>query len=121
MISGLAYVVVGLSVVVLLWGVLTAVLKRPISWAQLIGAGVLELVTLVQSVIAGVGIARGHRLDERATTIGYLIGIVVLVPVGALWALGEKSRWAGVVLGVAAFAVGAMTLRLLNLWGVLGG
>lgn len=120
MISELAYGVIALAVVVLGWGVVTAVAKRPISWAQLIGVGVLELATVVQSVVAGVRMAGGFRPVEFGTTIGYLVGIVVLLPLGTLWALTDRSRFAGVVLAVAAASVGAMTLRLLNLWGVLG-
>lgn len=119
--SGLAWVVLGLCVVVLGWGGFTALTQRPLSWAQLGAAGVLELVLLGQSAFGFVSLARGFDNGERATTVGYLIGIVVLLPVGALWALSERSRWAGVVLGVGAFAVGAMTLRLLDLFGVFGG
>ncbi len=120
MISELAYGVIVLAVLVLGWGLLTAVAKRPISWAQLIGVGVLELATLVQSVIAAVRLVGGYRPAETGTTIGYLIAIVLLLPLGTVWALTDRSRFAGVVLAVAAASVGAMTLRLLNLWGVLG-
>ncbi|MGI8456967.1 MAG: hypothetical protein ACR2LI_02470 [Propionibacteriaceae bacterium] len=120
MISELAYGVIALAVLVLGWGLLTAIAKRPISWAQLIGVGVLELATLVQSVVAGVRLVAGFRPTETGTTIGYLIAIVVLLPLGTVWALTDRSRFAGVVLAVAAASVGAMTLRLLNLWGVLG-
>ena len=51
-----------------------------------------------------------------ATTVGYLIGIVVLIPIAWFWANVERTRFSGVVLAVAAFAVLAMTLRLLTLW-----
>jgi hypothetical protein len=58
----------------------------------------------------------GFRPAELATTIGYLIGIVILIPIAWLWANVERTRFSGIVLAVAAFAVLAMTLRLLVLW-----
>jgi hypothetical protein len=119
-ISTLAYAVIALAVIVLGWGLITAIAKRPISWAQLGGVGLLELATVVQSAVAGVRLVGGYRPVEFGTTIGYLIAIVVLLPLGTVWALTDRSRYAGVVLAVAAASVGAMTLRLLNLWGVLG-
>ena len=115
MITGLAYAVIGLAAVATLWGLLTAVLDKPPGKAQLLFAAGLELITLVQSVVAGVRIF-SVQLPETATTVGYLIGIVVLVPVAWFWANSERTRFSGVVLAIAAFAVLAMTLRLLVLW-----
>jgi hypothetical protein len=121
LITGLAYVVIGLSVVAMAWGLLTAAMNKPPGAAQLIFAAVLESVTLVQSIIAGVKLASGFQPAELATTIGYLIGIVVLVPIAWFWANAERTRFAGVVLAVAALSVFGMTLRLLVLWTPLTG
>ena len=74
------------------------------------------LVTLVQSVVAGVLLVAGFRPEAPATVIGYLIGIVLLIPVAWFWANTERTRYSGLVLAVAALAVLAMTLRLLTLW-----
>jgi hypothetical protein len=41
---------------------------------------------------------------------------VILIPIAWFWANNERTRFSGVVLAVAAFAVLAMTLRLLVLW-----
>lgn len=116
MITGLAYAVVALATVSVIWGVVTLIADKPPGRAQLLFAGLVELVTLVQSVVALVMIASGFRPVELATTIGYLIGIVALVPIAWFWANTERTRFSGVVLAVAAFAVLAMTLRLLVLW-----
>jgi hypothetical protein len=51
-----------------------------------------------------------------ATTIGYLIGIVIIIPVAWFWANVERTRFSGIVLAVAGLATLAMTLRLLSLW-----
>lgn len=81
MITGLAYAVVALCGASLLWGLITAMADKPPGKAQLLFAAGVELVIVVQSLIAGFRLAAGFRPAEPATTIGYLIGIVVLIPV----------------------------------------
>lgn len=116
MIAPLGYAVAALALVSMCWGLLTAVLDKPPGKAQLLYAAGLELVVVVQSVIAFVRLAGGFRPVELATTIGYLIGILVLLPVAWFWANAERTRFSGVVLAVAAAAVAAMTFRLVVLW-----
>ncbi len=116
MIAPLGYAVAALALVSMCWGLLTAVLDRPPGKAQLLYAAGLEVVVVVQSLLALVGLARGFRPVELATTVGYLVGILVLLPVAWLWANAERTRFSGVVLAVAAAAVAAMTFRLLVLW-----
>lgn len=116
MIVVLAYVVIGLALLSVIWGIVTAVANKPPGKAQLLYAAAVETVVLVQSVIAMARIIAGFRPAEFATTIGYLIGVVVLIPLAWFWANVERTRFSGVVLAVAAAAVAAMTLRLLVLW-----
>lgn len=82
---------------------------------------VVELVVLAQAVWAVVAVVRGTHPAEQATFIGYLAGVVFVLPVAAFWSLAERSRWNGVVLGVAALTVAFMTLRLQQMWQVTGG
>ncbi len=116
MITVLAHVVIGSALVSMIWGLVTAIADKPPGKAQLIYAAGVEAAVLVQSVIAAIMIIGGFRPAEFATTIGYLIGIVVLIPLAWFWANVERTRFSGVVLAVAAAAVAAMTLRLLVLW-----
>jgi hypothetical protein len=116
MIEALAYVVVALAGIATIWGLVTAVANKPPGKAQLLFAAGLEVVTLVQSIIAVAELAAGFRPVELATTIGYLIGIMILIPIAWLWANVERNRFSGIVLAVAALGVLAMTLRLLVLW-----
>jgi hypothetical protein len=115
MIDALAYVVIALAGAATVWGLATAVANKPPGKAQLFAAGV-EVVTVVQSIIAAATLAAGFRPVELATTIGYLIGIVILIPIAWFWANAERNRFSGIVLAVAALGVLAMTLRLLVLW-----
>ena len=116
MIDALGYTVVALAGAGVIWGIVTAIANKPPGKAQLLYAAGLEAVTVVQSIIAVAKIIGGFRPVELATTIGYLIGIVILIPIAWLWANVERNRFSGVVLAVAALAVLAMTLRLLVLW-----
>ena len=116
MIPGLAYALIALSGAAGLWGLLTAVLDKPPGKAQLLYEAFVWVVTAVQSAIGLVRVAAGFRPVETATTIGYLVAILALIPLAWFWANTERTRWSGVVLAVAALSVLAMTLRLLQLW-----
>jgi hypothetical protein len=116
MIDALAYAVVLLAGAAVIWGLVTAIADKPPAKAQLLYAAGVEAVTIIQSIIAAAEIIGGFRPVELATTVGYLIGIVILIPIAWLWANAERSRFSGIVLAVAALGVLAMTLRLLVLW-----
>jgi hypothetical protein len=116
MIDALAYAVVVLAGVAAIWGVVTGIVNKPPGKAQLLYAAGVEVVTVLQSIIAAAKMISGFRPAELATTIGYLIGIVILIPIAWLWANVERTRFSGIVLAVAAVSVLAMTLRLLVLW-----
>jgi hypothetical protein len=116
MIPALAYVVLALAGVSVVWGIVTTIADKPPGKAQLLFAAAVWLVTVVQSIIAGVRLAAGFRPQSPATLLGYLIGIVLLIPVAWFWANSERTRYSGLVLAVAALAVLAMSLRLLTLW-----
>jgi hypothetical protein len=116
MIDVLAYTVVALAGIAVIWGLVTAIANKPPGKAQLLYAAGVEAVTVIQSIIAAAKLVGGFRPAEPAVTIGYLIGIVILIPIAWFWANVERSRFSGIVLAVAALAVLAMTLRLLVLW-----
>jgi len=115
-ILGLAYALMALAGAAGIWGLLTAVLDKPPGKAQLLFAALVWLVTVAQSAIGLVRVAAGFRPAQTATTVGYLIAVLVLIPLAWFWANTERTRWSGVVLAVAALSVLAMTLRLLTLW-----
>jgi hypothetical protein len=115
-ILGLAVVIMLLAAVAMLWGLLTTVINKPPGRAQLIFAAVVELATVVQTVTALVQLALGFRPAEFATTVGYLVFVILLIPVAWFWANNERTRYSGLVLAVAGASVLVMTFRLLSLW-----
>jgi len=48
----------------------------------------------------------------------YLVGAIIIPPLGVIWASVERNRWSTVVLGVAALAVAVMLWRMQQIWTV---
>jgi hypothetical protein len=124
MIQVLATASTVVALVVALWSLVLVVANRPITLATkstlgLAGVIVLLEVGLLVQAVAGVvnvlGVARGEV--DVPTFIGYLIATTVVLPVGAFWALGDRSRWGAGVLAVACLSVPVMILRLNQIWG----
>ena len=113
-----ATVVAGLVTVL---GLASTVAGRRIGLLHLAGAALLEVLLLVQAVLAVVAMAGGDTPEDTPTFLGYLSGALLIPVAGVLWARSERTRWAGTVLAVAAAAIGVMVWRLLQLWEATGG
>ncbi|MCX2946919.1 hypothetical protein [Lentzea sp. NEAU-D7] len=104
------------------WSVLLIALNTPLlplkklSWTLVGGLAVLELGLLVQAVVGIVSMLGTDRDIERWSFVGYLLGPVVILPVAALWAAAERTRWSAGVLVVAFLSVPVMILRLGQVW-----
>jgi hypothetical protein len=118
--SGLVTAVVTLALLAAVAGVVVAVRDRPPGRVTLGLTALAAVATLVQSAAAAVELVQGHRPTELATFIGYVIGIVVVLPLAGAWALAERTRWSGIVIAVGAFTVAVMTGRLVMLWRGVG-
>ncbi|MBD0292993.1 MAG: hypothetical protein ICV70_05415 [Jiangellaceae bacterium] len=100
--------------------VLTALGKAPREY-YVITSAALTVLVLVQVLIAVVLLLTGQRPDELGTFVGYLIVALILLPVGTVWALAERSRWGTAVLAVACLALAVVVVRLQDLWSTAGG
>ncbi|MGH3548662.1 MAG: hypothetical protein ACRDQU_11255 [Pseudonocardiaceae bacterium] len=91
-------------------------LGRPLTRVLLGVLAMLELGLLVQAV-SGVGnmLFTSRQLD-RFAFVGYLVGPLLIVPLAAVWALAERSRWGSGVLVVGCLAVPVMIVRLHQVW-----
>lgn len=122
MVDVLVYPIIAASFAYAAWALWAVVRNQsPREWF-VIGAGVVELLLLVQSVVAIVIMIVDDGPDETALFVSYLIFTLLLVPIGLLWALAEKSRWGTAVLVFVALVVAALMVRLQQIWdGVPGG
>ena len=111
----LATVLVAAGLVLAAWAGLAAARDRRVSGLQLLLAAGVELLLLVQAVVAVVLLPDRPGIDA-VTFVGYLLTALLLLPVGAFWAIGERSRWGNGVLAVTGAVVSVLVLRLQQIW-----
>jgi len=90
--------------------------RRPVLWL-LGGLAAVELAALAQVLVAVVVVLRGERPDSAATFAGYALASLLVPPVGAVWALSERSRWGTAAAGVSCLVLAVLTVRLRQVWG----
>ncbi|MGC5169432.1 hypothetical protein ACPW96_05755 [Micromonospora sp. DT81.3] len=77
----------------------------------------LELLLLVQVVVAIVAPLTGNVPTGSLLEFWvYLVSAALLPPAGVAWALVERSRWSTVIMGVVALAVAVMVWRMQVIW-----
>ncbi len=116
MIFGFAVAVAVCATLVALWSFVQSARDRLPDKPLLIAVGVVEVLLVAQLVIGIVLLAGGDRPGSMATYLAYLIGCLVVLPIGAAWALAEQSRASTAVLGIACVAIPVMVLRLNEVW-----
>ncbi|MEP6842242.1 MAG: hypothetical protein ABJA11_01890 [Pseudolysinimonas sp.] len=78
---------------------------------------VVEVLLLAQLVIAIIAPGLGnHPTGSVPEFYVYLISALLIPPLAVFWALIERTRWSTVVLGVAAFAIAVMVVRMEQIW-----
>ena len=112
----ISWILVAGCVALVVWAGLFAARDRPVILKQLIAGGAIESGIVVQMVLAGILLAGGHPVTELVTFWAYLITALFLLPVAAVWAMAERTRWSSVVLVVAALALAVMQVRMMQLW-----
>ncbi|AYY11471.1 hypothetical protein EF847_00770 [Actinobacteria bacterium YIM 96077] len=116
MVDVVSYPIVAASLVFAAWALVMLVADRnPREWF-VIGAGVIEVLLLVQAIVAVIIMIAGDGPADMALFISYLIFTLLLMPATLLWALVEKSRWGTGVLVFAALVVAALVVRLQDIW-----
>lgn len=117
MITGFAVTVAICASLVAVWSFVQSARKRLPDTPLLVALGVVELLLLAQAVIGIVLLIGGGRPGSMATYLAYLIGCLVVLPIGTFWALAERSRSSTAILGIACIAIPVMVLRLHEVWG----
>jgi hypothetical protein len=104
------------ALAVALWLVVLIVLDRlpgdPVFGALV----VLEVGVLVQLVIGLVRVFGAHPGVNTAAYLGYLVGALLVLPIGFVWSAGERTRSGTAVLPVAVALLPFLSLRLHDLW-----
>jgi hypothetical protein len=77
---------------------------------------VLETGLVVQLVLGLVRVFGPHAHVSVPTYVGYLVGALVILPIGFLWSAGERDRAGTGVLLVAVVCLPVLFLRLHDIW-----
>ncbi len=120
MVSSVTVVLVVLSLAVAGWAGVLVALDRVIDLPLFVAAGVLELAMLGQLALSLVLLGRPDHTGSVLLFVLYLVVLVVLLPVGAVWATLEHSRWGPAVLAVACLAEPVVLWRLTSVWATHG-
>ena len=116
MFDPLTWALVALSLAAMVFAVVLAALDRRINWWLLGLVGVVELALVAQLVVGIVQLAGTDRDVSGALFVAYLVGALIILPVGALWALAESSRWGAGALAIACLVIPVLELRLHDIW-----
>lgn len=108
-------VVIALAFAMAIWSLVLAARNKHAGRITIGGLAVVELALLVQLVVAIV-LLQSHQVAQFWTFVGYLAASLIVLPIGAVWALAERTRWGSVVLAVACLVVPVLVLRLNQLW-----
>ena len=114
-----AVVVLGLAAAVV--AAVQVALDRPIGTVLLGALALLEVGLLVQAVLGIWQVATQDTGVNALIFVLYLLGMLVLPPVAALWALGERSRAGTAVVIVLGVVTPVLVLRLEQVWSAAGG
>ncbi len=113
----LTYIVALLAGALSLWALWFVIRNRPVILRQLWGAAVVEVALVIQLVLSAVMMASSNKEFDPVNMWGYLIVVLLILPIAAFWAFAERTRWSSVVLMVASWTVIFLELRLLQIWG----
>ena len=94
--------------------------KSPSTGAWIL-LGVLELMIVVFAVGGVVQLVGADHDVPAWEFVGYLAGLVAIVPAAAWWVRDERSRAAAAVLVVVLLVVPFLVLRVQQVWAGTGG
>ena len=110
----------GLALAWALWCAVSAAVGQAPTMRHRLGLVVLEALAIVVAVLGIVllVVAGGRAGTAVAEIVGYLIAVVIALPVGAALAQGERTRYGSVVLAVAGVTLAVLLLRTQQVWDV---
>ena len=114
--DGLVLAISALALLLAAAAFVLAALDRLPPKVHLQGLLVLQLLMLVQAVLALTRL--GGWDGPRGELIGYLAVAVVLVPGGMVLTVEERTRWGTAVLGAACLVLVVVLVRLQVVWSI---
>ncbi|WP_298181393.1 hypothetical protein [Saccharomonospora sp.] len=116
MISGFAVAIAICALVVAVWSFVLVAMNRPPTTSLLYGLIGVEALLLVQAVISIMLLISGEHPGSIVTFLIYLLVVLLVLPLGTVWALAERTRSSTAVLGVACITVPVLIMRMYQVW-----
>ncbi|HEY2192142.1 MAG TPA: hypothetical protein VGH76_07545 [Actinomycetospora sp.] len=118
MIIPIAWVLGGAALAWALWCGVSAIVDQAPTYHHRLALLVIEVVALVQALLAVVllVVQGGRGAGAVAEIVGYLIALVVALPIGAALAHQERTRYGSVVLAIAGVTLAVLVLRTTQVW-----
>lgn len=98
------------------WGGVRALRDEPMVGRQIPAIALVEAGLVVQTVVAGAGMAGVASAPDPLLLWGYLITQLILLPVAFGWAFVERTRWSSVVLALGCVVVVVLQVRIWQIW-----
>jgi hypothetical protein len=115
-VSVLQLVLSVLCALVAVWLLVLIVRDRLPGDVTFYGLAVLETGLVAQLVLGLMRVFGAHGHVSVPTYVGYLVGALVILPIGFLWSAGERTRSGTGVLLVAVVILPVLFLRLQDIW-----
>jgi hypothetical protein len=115
-IDGFVTVLMSACLALLAAALVSSALRRSPGVAHLAVAAAIEIAVVVQVGIALVRLVGGAEVHGVALFLAYAAFCVVVLPIGTLFAIEEKTRWSGVILAVSSLALIITLWRLNGVW-----
>ena len=119
--NDLSAILIGACLLGAAWTVVLAARNRRVGNGLLIELAVVEVLVVIQLLVAVIEVAAGDRPNSTLTFLAYAVGALFIVPAGVFWSQAEKSRSSTLVITIATLAVPVMTARMLQMWSTVGG
>jgi hypothetical protein len=117
MITWFTWTQVGVAVVIGLVAVVFGLVGRKPNDYTVGGLVLIELLLIAQGIVSIVVAATGSPTSGNALEFGvYAVSVLLVPPAAIVWALVDRTRWSTVVLGVGAFTVAVMVVRMQQIW-----
>ncbi len=114
--TGLQIVLSAIAGVIAVWLVVLIARDRLPDDYLFGGLAVLEVGLVAQLVVGLVQVFGDTGGVNVAAYVGYLVGLVLVLPIAFLWSMGERTRSGTAVLLVGVLVVPVLFLRLHQLW-----
>jgi hypothetical protein len=119
--NDLSVILIGACLLGAVWTAVNAARDRRVGNWLLIELALVQLLVLVQLVVAVIEVLGGDRPESPATFFAYAVGELVVLPAGVFWSQAERSRSSTLVITVACVGVAVMTARMLQIWSTVDG